>query len=73
MALAVGRRNRVMRGSPDELEGLMAGLVLACPGYPRGSAHRMFVSAARAKALCLQNFAAGRAMSAPSLKRCRRG
>jgi hypothetical protein len=50
-----------MRGFPDELEGVMAGLV---PGYPRGSAHRMFVSVARAKALRLQNFAAGRPMSA---------
>jgi hypothetical protein len=40
----------------------------ACPGYPHGSAHRMFVSAARAKALCLQN---GPPISAASLKRCR--
>jgi hypothetical protein len=73
VALAVSRRIGVMRASPDELEGVMAGLVLACPGYPRGSEHRKFVSAARAKALCLQNFAAGRPMSAPSLKRCPRG
>jgi hypothetical protein len=50
----------------------MAGLDLAWPGYPRGSAHRLLVSAARAKALCLQNFAAGRPMYVgPVLKRAR--
>ena len=35
----------------------MAGLVA---GYPRGSSHRMFVSAARAKLCACKAFAAGR-------------
>jgi hypothetical protein len=43
----------------------MAGLVPPCPGYPRGSAHRMFASAARPRTLCLQNFAADRAPCRP--------
>jgi len=42
--------------------------MVAWPGHPCGSAHRMFVSAARAKDLCLQNFAAGRG-STSSLRR----